>query len=268
MEPISPALDFLHDVGTRIAAADPLHEVLNEIVEFVTDFVSCDSCFIYVLEQDELVLRASKNSHPEVLDRLTIHLGQGITGWVAEHHEPVVSGTQCSARPAIPPIRRIGRRYLRILPLDPGNFACPPRRCHQRPAPGSVCVFPSRDQSDFDNRPPRRRSHRDGAPERRSQRTLRQAGIKETNRARQGDSPKRTRYQRGTSLRNAPEGSARSPHLHEGRRRSCPLIPTTCVAPANSAAQKNLSSPYSKASAAESAGTPPLRCLPQFPSAL
>ena len=90
MEPISPALDFLHDVGTRIAAADPLHEVLNEIVEFVTDFVSCDSCFIYVLERDQLVLRASKNSHPEVLDRLTIHLGQGITGWVAEHREPVV----------------------------------------------------------------------------------------------------------------------------------------------------------------------------------
>lgn len=95
MEPISPALDFLHDVGTRIAAADPLHEVLNEIVEFVSDFVSCDSCFIYVLEQDELVLRASKNSHPEVLDRLRIHLGQGITGWVAEHREPVV--LECNA---------------------------------------------------------------------------------------------------------------------------------------------------------------------------
>jgi uroporphyrinogen-III synthase len=90
MEPTSPTLDFLHDVGTRIAAADPLHEVLDQIVEFVSDFVSCDSCFIYVLEQDELVLRASKNSHPEVLDRLTIHLGQGITGWVAEHREPVV----------------------------------------------------------------------------------------------------------------------------------------------------------------------------------
>jgi len=90
MEPIAPALDFLHDVGTRLAAADPLHEVLNEIVDFVTDFLSCDSCFIYVVEREELVLRASKNSHPEVLDRLTIHMGQGITGWVAEHLEPVV----------------------------------------------------------------------------------------------------------------------------------------------------------------------------------
>ncbi|HLH08120.1 MAG TPA: GAF domain-containing protein [Terriglobales bacterium] len=90
MEPITPALDLLTEVGTRISATDPLHEVLNEIVEFVTDFVSCDSCFIYVLEQDKLVLRASKNSHPEVLDRLTIPLGLGITGWVAENREPVI----------------------------------------------------------------------------------------------------------------------------------------------------------------------------------
>jgi uroporphyrinogen-III synthase len=86
---VNPALDFLHDLGTRIAAADPLHEVLDEIVEFVAEHVSCDSCFIFVLEDEELVLRASKNPHPEVLDRLRMRVGQGITGWVAEHREPV-----------------------------------------------------------------------------------------------------------------------------------------------------------------------------------
>jgi uroporphyrinogen-III synthase len=86
----TPTLNFLHDVSTRIAAADPLHEVLDEIVEFVSDLVSCDSCFIYVRENDQLVLRASKNSHPEELDRLKIAMGQGITGWVAERNEPVV----------------------------------------------------------------------------------------------------------------------------------------------------------------------------------
>lgn len=83
-------LNFLHDVSTRIAAADPLHEVLDEIVEFVSDLVSCDSCFIYVKEAHELVLRASKNSHPEVLDRLKLTVGEGITGWVAENNEAVV----------------------------------------------------------------------------------------------------------------------------------------------------------------------------------
>ena len=87
---MTPTLDFLHDVGTRIAAADPLHEVLDEIVEFVSELVSCDSCFIYVREGERLVLRASKNAHPELLDRLAMPVGEGITGWVAENREPVV----------------------------------------------------------------------------------------------------------------------------------------------------------------------------------
>ena len=86
----SPALEFLHDVGTRIAAADPVHEVLDLIVEFISDLVNCDSCFIYVLEGSDLVLRASKNAHPEVVDRLRMYIGQGITGWVAEHRQAVV----------------------------------------------------------------------------------------------------------------------------------------------------------------------------------
>jgi uroporphyrinogen-III synthase len=84
------AINFLHEVSTRIAAADSLHEVLDQIVEFVSDLVSCDSCFIFLIEGDELVLRASKNAHPEVLDSLKIGLGEGITGWVAKFGEPVV----------------------------------------------------------------------------------------------------------------------------------------------------------------------------------
>jgi uroporphyrinogen-III synthase len=84
-----PAIGFLHQIGSRMAAADPLHEVLQRIVDFATAVVKSDSCFVYVLESKELVLRASKNPHPEVVDRLKIQVGQGITGWVAEHLEPV-----------------------------------------------------------------------------------------------------------------------------------------------------------------------------------
>jgi len=82
-------IDFLHEIGRRIAAADPLHEVLERVVEFVAAVVNCDSCFVYVLEENDLVLRASKNPHAEVVDRLKLRMGQGITGWVAEHKQPV-----------------------------------------------------------------------------------------------------------------------------------------------------------------------------------
>jgi len=82
-----------------MSGAAPLEDLLADVVEFVTSVVKCDSCFIYVLEGEELVLRASKNPHPEAVDRLKLRVGQGITGWVAEHKEPVLIPRDASSDP-------------------------------------------------------------------------------------------------------------------------------------------------------------------------
>jgi len=92
-------LGFLHEIGKRIAAADPIHTVLELVVEFVTAVVNCDSCFVYVMEGANLVLRASKNPHEGVVDRLKLGMGQGITGWVAEHKKPVALAKNASMDP-------------------------------------------------------------------------------------------------------------------------------------------------------------------------
>jgi signal transduction protein with GAF and PtsI domain len=92
-------IGFLHEIGTRFAAADPLHTVLGRVVTFVSTVVQCDSCFIYVLEDDALVLRASKNPHADVVDRLKLRVGQGITGWVAEHRQPVAIASRAFEDP-------------------------------------------------------------------------------------------------------------------------------------------------------------------------
>jgi uroporphyrinogen-III synthase len=88
-QPIISGIDFLHEIGSRMAASDPLHTVLNRIVDFACSLIQCDSCFVYVLEGEQLVLRASKNPHSDLVDHLGIWLGQGITGWVGWHREPV-----------------------------------------------------------------------------------------------------------------------------------------------------------------------------------
>lgn len=87
--PASTAVDFLHEIASRMAAADPLHVVLNRIVDFACSLIQCDSCFLYLLEDNQLVLRASKNPNSEWVDHLGLWLGQGITGWVGWHREPV-----------------------------------------------------------------------------------------------------------------------------------------------------------------------------------
>jgi uroporphyrinogen-III synthase len=82
-------IEVLHDIGRRLAAADPLHTVLVRLVQLLAALVRSDSCFIYLLEGDALVLRASKTPHDDVVGQLRLKIGQGITGWVAEHREPV-----------------------------------------------------------------------------------------------------------------------------------------------------------------------------------
>jgi signal transduction protein with GAF and PtsI domain len=95
---VSP-VDLLHEIGGRLATAGGFHQVLDRVVEFASVVVKCDSCLIYVLEGEELVLRASKNAHPDVVDRLKLRVGQGITGWVAEHHEPVAISEKAGLDP-------------------------------------------------------------------------------------------------------------------------------------------------------------------------
>jgi uroporphyrinogen-III synthase len=92
-------VDLLHEIGARLGTADGFHEVLGRVVEFASALVKCDSCLIYVLEGETLVLRASKNAHPDVVDRLELRVGQGITGWVAEHHEPVAISEKAAHDP-------------------------------------------------------------------------------------------------------------------------------------------------------------------------
>jgi uroporphyrinogen-III synthase len=92
-------VNLLRRVAGRMAGALPLDAVLRELVDFATSVVNCDSCFIYVLEDKDLVLRASKNYHPNIVGRLRIKVGQGITGWVAQHREPVFVSRNSAADP-------------------------------------------------------------------------------------------------------------------------------------------------------------------------
>lgn len=92
-------LDVLQEISTHIASTDPLHITLSRIVQFVSVVIPCDSCFLYTVEEDKLVLRASRNPHNEELDHLKLSIGQGVTGWVAEHREPVALSERASEDP-------------------------------------------------------------------------------------------------------------------------------------------------------------------------
>jgi len=80
--------------GPELAIPKVFYEqrLLKEIVQIASKVTDADSCLIYVLnpKENELVLRASKNPHQSLLKKIKIKLGEGITGWVAQHNKRVV----------------------------------------------------------------------------------------------------------------------------------------------------------------------------------
>lgn len=83
-------LATLYQVAETVYSLE-LDEVLKEIVRIATEVTGGDSCLIYLFDQKnhELILRASKNSHPDLLTQIKLRVGEGITGWVAQEKTPV-----------------------------------------------------------------------------------------------------------------------------------------------------------------------------------
>jgi uroporphyrinogen-III synthase len=116
-------MDFLHEISSRIAAADPLHLVLDRIVAFIAAVIPCDSCFLYVLEAgkdgEKLVLKASKNPHAELIDRIDLEVGQGVIGWVAKHRQPVAIASNASEDPRFKAFKNIPEDHFQAMLCTP-----------------------------------------------------------------------------------------------------------------------------------------------------
>ena len=85
-------VDVLHRISESINNTLDLESVLRHIVDMVVEVTKADACLLYLISdgRDELMLRASKNPHPKLIGRITIGLGEGITGWVARERTRVV----------------------------------------------------------------------------------------------------------------------------------------------------------------------------------
>src|SRR5208337_4004225 len=66
-----------------------LTEVLQGVVSLVVEFTECDSCLVYLLDGDELVLCASNTPHPSTIGKVRLRHDEGLTGWVARERRLV-----------------------------------------------------------------------------------------------------------------------------------------------------------------------------------
>ncbi len=99
MEPVSSQITLLHRISNIVSSELSLDEMLGEIVGLTVQVTDCDACLVYLLERetDEVVLRASQVPHAADLGNLRMKVGEGITGWVAEHKSVVALSSRAAS---------------------------------------------------------------------------------------------------------------------------------------------------------------------------
>lgn len=83
LEDTERQLRLLQKISRLMAREVNLAASLQGVVSLVVEFMACDSCLLYLLEDQQLVLCASNNPQPDTLGRVRLKLGEGLTGWVA-----------------------------------------------------------------------------------------------------------------------------------------------------------------------------------------
>lgn len=83
LESTDHQLRLLQKISRFMAREMSLSDALQGIVSLVVEFMACDSCLLYLLQGQELILVASNNPQPDTIGRVRLKLGEGLTGWVA-----------------------------------------------------------------------------------------------------------------------------------------------------------------------------------------
>ncbi|MBN1621470.1 MAG: GAF domain-containing protein [Endomicrobiales bacterium] len=84
-------ISFLYQIIDTISESNNLEELLQQIAKLLAKNLKCDSCLVYLINSSSsnLILTSAWPPHPYHVGKLSLELGEGITGWVAEHKKPI-----------------------------------------------------------------------------------------------------------------------------------------------------------------------------------
>jgi len=76
-------LHLIQRIARQLVRTGVLSDSLQHIVGLVSGLMQADSCLLYLLGEDDLVLVASQDARPGALGNVRLRLSEGLTGWVA-----------------------------------------------------------------------------------------------------------------------------------------------------------------------------------------
>jgi GAF domain-containing protein len=82
---------LLHRISGIVSSNLTLEKMLAELVALAVEVTNCDACLVYLVDRDssEIVLRASQLPHDPEIGAIRMKMGEGVTGWVAQHKSVV-----------------------------------------------------------------------------------------------------------------------------------------------------------------------------------
>jgi signal transduction protein with GAF and PtsI domain len=110
LERVEQQLRLFQRVSRLMTRDIELDGVLHEIVALIQDFLKCDSCLIYLIEEDELVLYAGGDQNERNLGKVRLRLSEGLTGWVARERRLLAISREAYSDPRF--------KFFKDLPQD------------------------------------------------------------------------------------------------------------------------------------------------------
>jgi GAF domain-containing protein len=89
----------LYGVIKLVSSSLELEPMLQGVVDLATEASGCHACFIYLLEDGQLTIRAASPVFSEAVGRVRFSVQEGLTGWVARHRTPEFIRDQAMADP-------------------------------------------------------------------------------------------------------------------------------------------------------------------------
>jgi GAF domain-containing protein len=78
----------LYGIIRLVSSSLELAPMLQGVVDLATDATGCHACFIYLLEDGRLTIRAASPVFGQAVDNVQFSVQEGLTGWVARHRTP------------------------------------------------------------------------------------------------------------------------------------------------------------------------------------
>jgi len=92
---------LFHRTSRIISSGITLDEMLQELIDIAVEVTGCDACLVYLpdVSSGEIVLRASQLPHASEIGNVRMKVGEGVTGWVAEHKAVVALAQNACSDP-------------------------------------------------------------------------------------------------------------------------------------------------------------------------